>query len=258
MNMSEHVANVQTRDGDMEVFVARAQDPAPLAVVLCMDVWGVREELRDIARSIARLGYYCVLPDFFHREGTVRHDFRDANGRAMTLASLTPEQQEAVRGPMRRLTDEQAMADLTDIFHTALLPQLKFAAIGYCMGGRHALVAGGAFPEQVIAAASLHGSFLVRPDDDSPHWAAARIRGEAYCGFAELDPFAAPHVIAALRSAFEEQGASLRYNVHTGASHGYALPERDVYDPAATARDWAEIEALLTRSCARISTRLSA
>lgn len=169
----------------------------------------------------------------------------------MTLASLTPEQQEAVRGPMRRLTDEQVIADLTDLFHTALLPQLKFAAIGYCMGGRHALVASGAFPESVIATASLHGSFLVRPGEDSPHERAARAGGETYCGFAELDPFAAPHVIAAMRSAYDAQGTSLRYNLHAGAHHGYALPERDVFDRAATARDWAEIEAMLKRSCER-------
>jgi carboxymethylenebutenolidase len=32
-------------------------------VVVYMDVWGIREELYDIARRIATAGYYAVVPD---------------------------------------------------------------------------------------------------------------------------------------------------------------------------------------------------
>ena len=42
---------------------------------------------------------------------------------------------------------------------------------------------------------------------------------------------------------------SVRYDftVHAGAEHGYALPDRDVYDKQAAARDWEQIFAMFHR-----------
>ena len=38
-----------------------------------------------------------------------------------------------------------------------------------------------------------------------------------------------------------------RFTVHPGAEHGYSLPDRDVHDKKATARDWEQIFAMLRR-----------
>ena len=38
--------------------------------------------------------------------------------------------------------------------------------------------------------------------------------------------------------------------VHAGARHGYALPDRDVHDHAATEADWASIFAMFRRQLA--------
>jgi carboxymethylenebutenolidase len=244
--MPERIETIATPDGGMETFIAEPRGEARRHVILYMDVWGIRDELYDIARGLARDGLVCLLPDLYYREGRVRHDFRDAEGRARTLLSLTPAEQEHVRGPMRRLTDAMVMADTR-----ALLGRMNATraavAIGYCMGGRHALVAGGTFPHVIRAAASLHGSHIVDASADSPHIVAARIVGEAYCGFAERDPFAAEHVIDALRRQFAETGARLVYRVHRGAEHGYALPDRDVHDAEATRADWTAIHAMIDR-----------
>jgi carboxymethylenebutenolidase len=35
--------------------------------------------------------------------------------------------------------------------------------------------------------------------------------------------------------------------MHAGAHHGYALPDRDVHDHAATEQDWAEIFSMMRR-----------
>ena len=42
----------------------------------------------------------------------------------------------------------------------------------------------------------------------------------------------------------------MRYRaiVHQGADHGYALPDRDVYDKAASNRDWEHIFPMLERT----------
>ncbi len=63
---------VPTADGTMATFVASPPKrlSAPL-VILYMDVWGIREELRQIARDVAAQGYCCALPDLYYRQGTV-------------------------------------------------------------------------------------------------------------------------------------------------------------------------------------------
>jgi carboxymethylenebutenolidase len=98
----------------------------------------------------------------------------------------------------------------------------------------------------------LHGIWLVTEAADSPHRLADRMRGEIYCGFGERDRFATPVVVAALKLALGGQvGLAYRFNLHAGANHGYALPDRDLYDGTAAETDWREIFAMFERQLAR-------
>jgi len=73
--MREEHVDVTTPDGAMNCFFAYPQGNAPRpAVIIYMDVPGIREELRNFARRIADNGYVGVLPDLYYREGTVRFD----------------------------------------------------------------------------------------------------------------------------------------------------------------------------------------
>ena len=82
-----------------------------VAVVLYMDVWGIREELYDIARRIATVGYYCVVRDFYYRQGRVRHEFRDSNNRMIALAALPEADRKRVGAPPTKLSDSMVVAD---------------------------------------------------------------------------------------------------------------------------------------------------
>jgi carboxymethylenebutenolidase len=120
-------------------------------------------------------------------------------------------------------------------------------SIGYCLGGRLVLCAAGAFPKRMRAGASLHGVNLVTDAPDSPHRIAQKGEGELYCGHAEKDPFSSPQIIRALEEAFK--GTKLRYfhEIHKGADHGYALPDRDIHDKHAANRDMELIFAMWRR-----------
>lgn len=245
--MSERIEQVITSAGAMETFVASADHAPRGAVILYMDIWGIREELRAIARSVAARGYTCLLPDLYYREGRIRHEFVDEQGRMRSLLSLTPDEQECVRGPMRRLTDEMVMDDTRALLAVIDDACRCIGAVGYCMGGRHALLAGGIFPDRIKMAACLHGAHLVNDTPTSPHVIAAHITGEAYCGFAERDPFGSAQIRQRIEAQFAGAGARLTCAVHPGAEHGYALPERDVHDADATYRDWTQIHVMLER-----------
>ena len=51
----------------------------------------------------------------------------------------------------------------------------------------------------------------------------------------------------ALAAAMKASKARYHHEVHMGAEHGYALPNRDIHDKKATLRDWEIILAMFRR-----------
>ncbi len=250
--MHEKIVNIPTTDGQMEIFVVHPEDGGPFApVAIYMHVWGLREELYDIARKVAVVGYYVLLPDFYYRQGRIRHEWRDAEGRMISMHNLDPERREQVRAPLQKLSDAMVVADsgamLNFIDQGEPVRRGAVGSIGYCMGGRHVICAAAAHPGRFVAAASLHGTQLVSDREGSPHRLANRLRGELYCGFAEKDPNATPTIRASLGDAFAGRAVDYRFALHAGAEHGYALPDRDIHDKRAANRDWELIFAMFRR-----------
>src|ERR1700748_3072418 len=66
--MIERQIHVTTSDGQMSTFVCHPERGGPHPVILFfMDAPGIREELRDMARRLASVGYYVMLPNLYHR-----------------------------------------------------------------------------------------------------------------------------------------------------------------------------------------------
>lgn len=120
-------------------------------------------------------------------------------------------------------------------------------AVGFCMGGRFALWAAGAFPGDFTACASLHGGQLGTDAPDSPHRYAAALRCELYLGFASDDPLVPPQHVTTLERAPREAGVPFRSEIHAGTEHGYMFPQRHCYRQDAAAASWAMIFALFAR-----------
>ena len=119
--------------------------------------------------------------------------------------------------------------------------------IGYCMGGRHVVKIAAAYPDIFRANASFHGTFLVSDHPDSPHLGAPDIQGEVYFGMGEKDPFTPPSVINTVKQAFDAGPAKAIYSIHADTDHGYAIPDRDVYNKDATDADWKAVFAMFRR-----------
>ena len=50
-----------------------------------MDAPGIREELRNMTRRIARQGYFAILPDMYYRLGTLRFDIARRDDKMATV-----------------------------------------------------------------------------------------------------------------------------------------------------------------------------
>ena len=216
-----------------------------------MDVWGIREELYDIARRIATVGYYCAVPDFYYRQGRVRHAFRDANNRMISLHALPEVERQRVTAPLAQLSDTMVVADTGALLRfldtEADVKPGAMGSIGYCMGGRHVMSVAAAFPERFRASAGLHPTSLISDRPDSPHLVVDRLRGEFYCGFAETDAYAPPAMIAELGRLLAGCPVHYHRKIHSGAVHGYALPDRDIHQKSGANRDWELIFAMYRR-----------
>ena len=257
--IGKHV-DIPTPDGTMNGYAAHPDGGGRHAlVVLFMDVWGLREELFAIARRVAAHGYYCVLPNLYYRDGKVSYARYNAAGRMVSFDTLPAALQEEMRGhaaKFNRRTAHSDIAALLDFCRGEPVADGAAGSVGFCMGGRFAFHAAQEFPERFRANASLHGTWLVSDAADSPHRLAALMRGEIYCGHGGNDRFAAPDVLAALERALGGRDDLVyRCNVHAGAGHGYALPDRDIHDHAATELDWREIFAMFERQLGAARTK---
>jgi carboxymethylenebutenolidase len=250
--MIDAMTEIETPDGRMDTFVCHPEGGGTFpSVVVLMDIWGLREELFDIARKVAVAGCHCIVPNFWYRQGRVRFEFRDGRGQMLSFDRIPVEAQKQMREQMRVTTDEMAMADIRSVLKFLEAQPVKAgpkATIGYCLGGRCSLQAAALYPDEFRASASLHGTRLVSDVPLSPHRHAGKLRGEIYCGFAEHDDLAPPATRKALEATFAAC-PDVRYRavLHQSAHHGYALPDRDIHDKQASNRDWESIFAMLRR-----------
>jgi carboxymethylenebutenolidase len=119
---------------------------------------------------------------------------------------------------------------------------------GYCMSGPYALAAAARFPERIGAAASYYGTWLVNDAEESPHLNLHKIAGEIYISCAEHDDLAPPEMVAELKRLFDRSGVKGELEIQPGVHHGFAFPQRRVYDKPAAERHWERLFALYRRT----------
>lgn len=259
--MIEQTIGIPTKDGTMRSFVIHPSEGGPFApIVLYMDIWGIREELREIARRVATVGYACLLPDFYYRQGDgVHSETYRPDGRMVSLHRMNEEEERKVQQPRSQLTGQMVMNDtaalLDFIDGHAAMRDGPVGSLGWCMGGWMVMAVAGVYPGRFQAGASLHGTRPISDKPDSPHLLVDKFRGELYCGFGELDHLTPPSMAEELGKLLEPCAVDYRSQMHRGAEHGYALPDRDIFDAKAAANDWEMIFVMWQRQLGAAGTR---
>ena len=238
--MQELEVKISTADGEMNTFVSRPDRPGPFPlIVFLMDAPGKREELHDMARRLATVGYYVMLPNLYYRR--VQEFVIERDGR------------EAMMGHMNSLSNAMVCKDIESLLQFAetdvACDARQFGAVGYCMSGPFAFAAAAHFPDRLVASASLHGVRLFVETEHSPHRQAHAITGEMYFGCAESDEWAPPEMITQLDTYLSE--TDLRYTIewYPQTEHGFVFPTRDAkYHKGAAERHWERLFDLYRRN----------
>ncbi len=247
--MIEQHLDIPTADGAMNTFVVHPEEGGPFPVVLFyMDAPGKREELHDMARRIAAVGYFVVLPNLYYRSS---RDFRlaERTEAAMAhmfalMATLDAATTECDTRALLRHVDAQPQADAA-----------RIGAVGYCMSGPFVMWAAAAYPERIRCIASIHGANMATDQPDSPHRIAPKVRCESYFACAEIDKWAPPADIEKLQAALHEAGTPHRIEWFPGVEHGFVFPLRaGIYDRDAAERHWERLFSLFERTLRRERT----
>jgi carboxymethylenebutenolidase len=240
---------VKTPEGIADAYLTRPDDGrAHPGVLLLVDAFGLRPQIKAMADRIAAGGYVVLAPNVFYRHGRAP---------VISLDGLDdPERRGEIIGRvmplMKELTNEKIVAD-----GSAYLDRLTdeadggaVAVTGYCMGGKLGWRIAAAYPDRVDGLGCFHTGGLVTDDEDSAHLSAGEIDAELFLGFADNDKSATPEQIATVEGALNRAGATFRAEVFANAEHGYTMADTPAYDEAAAERHFDELFGLLSRTIA--------
>ena len=239
--MIERQVEIRTQDGQMNTFICHPERLSPHpAVIFLMDAPGIREELWDMARRLATVGYYVLLPNLYYRSGVEELGPFIGEAHAATRQKLM-QLMGTINIPlvMQDIDSLLAFAETDPAASTSAM-----GCVGYCMSGQYAVNAAVRHKDRIRAAASMYGVALVTDKPDSPHLALRRTDARLYFGCAETDQYAPQEIIDQLRTEVESRRANAEVEIYPGTGHGFAFPLRPAYNKPAAERHWERLFAL--------------
>jgi carboxymethylenebutenolidase len=227
---------INTADGSVPAYLF--DNPGP-TVLFFIDGIGMRPAIQDVAARIAKHGYRVLAPDLFYRIGPYVAPnpatmFSDPAIRSEWWAKITP-----VATTANFMLDTAAFLDYLNV--------PKVGCVGYCMGGRIALLAAATFPDRIGAAAAYHPGGLVTDKPDSPHLLASQIKATIYVGGAMEDPTFDEAAHKTLDEALTKAGVDHTIETYP-AKHGWVPSDTPVYDAAQAERSYETLFALFDRA----------
>jgi carboxymethylenebutenolidase len=239
--MKTETIEIRTSDGTASAYEVTPGGSAKRgAILFFMDGVGLRDALRRMADRLGAAGYHVLLPDLYYRVGRELHwDPREVFGKPEKLAEM--------RKTIGQLTPEMVMRDvdafLGHLGSRADVDLSRLGVVGYCMGGRFALLTASHFPDRVRASASIHPGGLVTPEPTSPHLRLAQVKARVYVGRASDDASFTEEQAQTFDDALRSAG--VRYQLERyAAKHGWAVDDTPVHDVAEAERHYRAILAL--------------
>jgi carboxymethylenebutenolidase len=220
-------ATVQVPDGAMPVYYARPANVAnPPVILVCMEIFGLHEYIRDVTRRLGHLGALAVAPDYYFTAGD--------------LTKITDMQQ--LFPKVNSLKDDTLFTDLDATVAWAKSQggdTSRLGIMGFCRGGRNVwhysahnpdLKAGVAFYGSIVDKndAAPKSTLDLVPDIKEP---VLGLYGEADSGI-KLDD------VKALEAALKAAGKTAEFHTYPGAPHGFHADYRPSYNKAAAEDGW--------------------
>jgi carboxymethylenebutenolidase len=230
-------------------YLARPADAASHpGMIVIHEAGGLGEHIRDVCNRLANIGYVTLGVDLYTREDG-------------------PPDTSDVQAMMARLfamPDATALGDLEGAAdHLRSLDGVtgRVGCIGFCMGGRYALLLACA-SDKLNAVVDCWGGFIDRstPDERATESRPAPplelVAGQLECPLLAAvgaedhnpSPELGEHLREqAMNSPAGRHGEEIKVDVYDGASHAFFADYRPTYRPEPAAKLWAELVPFLAR-----------
>jgi carboxymethylenebutenolidase len=224
--------------GSLYVPTRAASAPTP-AILLIHEILGLTPHIESVAARFAREGYVVLAPGLFFRQG---------DPDPATLHNR--EQFQAFRATV---SEAQAVADLHGAYrflagHPAVAAD-RIAALGFCFGGRMALLLAGVEPG-LRAAVSFYGG--LQPGTDrapelGPLPLVPQMQAAIQGHYGEEDAGIPVDEVAEFVEALETHEKTWEFFLYEGAAHSFFNDTRPNYHPEAAAEAWDRTLAFLAK-----------
>jgi carboxymethylenebutenolidase len=241
--LAEDLTFPSTDGTQINGYLARpaATGPSP-AMIVIHEAGGLGEHIRDVTDRFANIGYVSLGVDLYTREGGPP----PAGDMDALLARLFSMSDATVLGDLEGAADFlRAREDTT----------AKLGCIGFCMGGRYALLFACA-SDRLDAAVDCWGGFIDRATPDQlatperptpPSDLATQLHCPLLAAIGAEDVNPSPEIGAQLRERAASSGQEVKVDVYDGAGHAFFADYRPSYRPQPAAKLWREIVPFLER-----------
>jgi carboxymethylenebutenolidase len=209
----------------MRLHVSAPAGAGPFAgIVVMQHQSGVDDFIQEITRRLAQAGYLAAAPDLYHRDG--------------------PECQDDIVARRSRLSDRRIISDIAAAvdFLRARQPVAseRIGIIGFCMGGRLALLGAATNPAFKAAVAFYPGNAFRAWGRDlpSPFERTSDIHCPLQGHFGAEDSNPSPQDMARLDAELEKFAKPHEFHAYSGAGHGFMDRTKESYRPGADGAAW--------------------
>ena len=225
------MASVAVQGGNLPVYFARPANVAnPPVILVCMEIFGLHEWVKDITRRVGHLGAYAIAPDYYFRAET--------NGVDLTKIS----DMQKLFPIVNAKTDTELFADL-DVTVAWAKSQggdtSRLGIMGFCRGGRTVWHYSTHNPN-LRAGVAFYGS-LVDKNDAAPKSSidlAPEVKEPVLGLYGEADAGIPLDQVKQMEAALKAAGKTAALHEYPGAPHGFVADYRPSYRKEAAEDAW--------------------
>jgi carboxymethylenebutenolidase len=228
------MAKVAVAGGDMPVYYARPSNgQKPPIILVCMEIFGLHEWVKDITRRVGHLGAFAVAPNYYFRYET--------NGVDLTKIDDIHKLFQIVNGK----TDAELYADLdaTVAWATAQGGDgSRLGIIGFCRGGRNVWHYS-THNADLKAGVAFYGSLTDKNDAASKNSIelAPEVKEPVLGLYGAEDAGIKVEQVNDMQAALKAAGKTAEFHIYPGTPHGFVADYRASYRKDAAEDAWIQM-----------------
>jgi carboxymethylenebutenolidase len=219
---------IKVADGEMPIYYARpANVQKPPIILVCMEIFGLHEFIKDVTRRLGHAGAFAVAPDYYFRAGTDLTKIDD-------MQKLFP--------IVNAKKDAELFSDLDSTVAWAKSQGGdgdRLGIMGFCRGGRNVWHYSTHNPD-LKAGVAFYGT-LIDKSDAAPKSSidlAPEVKEPVLGLYGAEDAGIKVEQVNQMEAALKAAGKTAEFHIYPGAPHGFVADYRPSYRKDAAEDGW--------------------